>query len=169
MRLEILVLLAMLVAALVVVADIQWGKRSARGGARPDTGAPEGVEPRAVVVDNSPPTQVLITRVLEEAGYRVAVAGSGQEALARLEEFTSPSSCVLAVVDLAMKDMNGLEFVRAVRSEFTYGVVRIVIMATQTERESITTDLRTRGDHYLVKPVTEKALHETLAHLAHRP
>src|SRR5690606_10659176 len=67
---------------------------------------------RALVVDDSKTTRMIIGRILREIGFEVVEAGNGQEALDKLEEL---GGAEVALVDWNMPEMSGIEFVRAVR------------------------------------------------------
>lgn len=64
---------------------------------------------RILVVEDEAPVRELLVRVLQDAGYLVAGAKNGQEAL---EIAQQQPSLDLLVTDLAMRGMNGLEVAR---------------------------------------------------------
>ena len=65
---------------------------------------------RILVVEDDTPVRELLLRVLQDGGYLVAGAKSGQEALQLAEE---QSSLDLLITDLAMRGMNGMEVAQA--------------------------------------------------------
>ena len=70
--------------------------------------------PHAIlIVDDDPQIRRLCRMTLEEAGYVVKEANNGKEALAAIKE----TSVDLILLDLAMPDMDGFEFVKAIRPE----------------------------------------------------
>jgi CheY-like chemotaxis protein len=76
--------------------------------------------PRVLIVDaeESP----ALTAMLAVEGFDVALAAAGPEALRLL---ASPASVDLAVIDLMMPDLNGLDLARRIRREFPH--VRVVL------------------------------------------
>jgi two-component system chemotaxis sensor kinase CheA len=66
-----------------------------------------------LVVDDSMTTRMLEQSILETAGYRVEVAASGEEGLARLGQ----QRFGLILVDVEMPGMNGFEFLERLRAE----------------------------------------------------
>ena len=67
--------------------------------------------PRLLVVDDDPHVVRLVMRFGENAGFEVSSCGGGREALDRLARERAD----VAVVDLRMPDLGGLEVLRAIR------------------------------------------------------
>jgi CheY-like chemotaxis protein len=71
-------------------------------------------EPESImVVDDDLVVAQLLTRMLKMAGYAVVTAANGREAL---EKFQGETAVTLIISDLNMPEMNGHEFIRAVRA-----------------------------------------------------
>jgi len=75
------------------------------------------------VVDDEEAIRRLLTESLTRAGYRVAAAGSGREALALVEQ--EPPD--LIILDLVMPEMDGIEALRRIRER---GVTAKVLILT---------------------------------------
>jgi CheY-like chemotaxis protein len=69
--------------------------------------------PILLVVDDDPPIRSLLTTVLEDEGYQVAVAQDGEEAWAQLQQ-VKPA---LVLLDLQMPRMNGWAFIEQAKAE----------------------------------------------------
>jgi DNA-binding response OmpR family regulator len=69
--------------------------------------------PHVLVIDDSEDVRLILTRRLSKAGYKVTSAGNGIEGLAELRRHTP--CCVL--LDLMMPEMDGFQFLAALRSE----------------------------------------------------
>jgi DNA-binding NtrC family response regulator len=69
------------------------------------------VAPKILVVDDEPSIRHMLGRVLAEEHFQVETAGSVMEALGKLET----TSFDLAVVDLFLPDVNGLNLAEAIR------------------------------------------------------
>ena len=82
------------------------------------------------------------------------VAGNGIEALALLRSNGLPSERRLILLDLNMPRMNGIEFLRIVRSDPALRTLPVVVLTTSNdEKDKIDAfDLNVAG--YLLKPVT---------------
>lgn len=106
--------------------------------------------PDILLTDDDAATRDIWGTSLSRAGYRVALAASGREALRRVRS----GAPRLLLLDLILPDMNGLEVVRALRSE--PGCERLLVVAftarmpSEAERPA-----RAAGCHgFLAKPVT---------------
>ena len=69
--------------------------------------------PRVLVVDDDPNVRDLIAFRLRKAGHRVLCAESGAEALELVESRGAPD---VAVLDVSMPDMSGLELLPTMRA-----------------------------------------------------
>ena len=59
--------------------------------------------------------------------------------------------------------MNGLDFVKAVRSDTTRDVIKIIMVTTETEMPRMVAALEAGANEYLMKPFTRDALVEKLS------
>lgn len=93
------------------------------------------------------------------------VAGNGLEALEQLRGDEFPRSRRLVLLDLNMPKMNGIEFLRALRSDPDLRATPVVVLTTSdAERDKVEAyDLLVAG--YLLKPVTFTNFCETMASL----
>ena len=69
---------------------------------------------RALIVDDSRPIRRIESEILNELGFETTDASNGRIALERLNEIPRPD---LILVDWNMPEMDGLEFIRAVRKD----------------------------------------------------
>src|SRR3982751_1655140 len=107
---------------------------------------PEGIHPslRSVLaVDDEAAVTLLISRVLQRAGYEVRTAASAEEALERIDE--RPTD--LLIVDKNLPRMHGFELVRQLRARFPNLPVIIITAAPEPFAP-----MQERIDGYLAKP-----------------
>ena len=64
----------------------------------------------------------------------------------------------LVLVDWNMPVMNGLEFIKAVRSDRALDPVRIMMVTTETEQEQVIRALDAGANEYVMKPFTKEIL-----------
>jgi len=98
-----------------------------------------GPRRRVLVVDDHLPTAELVERILSGAGLLVAVAGNGQEALARAA--AAPPDLVL--LDLFMPVMDGRRFVQEFRAA-GYGAP-VVLLTSSPRAEQVAGELGAAG------------------------
>lgn len=110
---------------------------------------------RALVIDDSRTVRVIIGKILREIGLEVVEAGNGRQGLVRLEENPGLD---LVLVDWNMPEMNGLEFIQAVRAQRLYDPLRIMMVTTETEQEQVLRALEAGANEYLMKPFTKEIL-----------
>lgn len=82
------------------------------------------------------------------------VAGDGVEALAMLRDGTVPSRNRLVLLDLNMPRMNGLEFLRAIRSDPALHHTAVVVLTTSNDDRDKVEAYNLNVSGYLLKPVT---------------
>lgn len=117
---------------------------------------------RALIVDDSRAIRAMITRILKQLNFETVEACNGREALEKLKQ---SGTLDFALVDWNMPEMNGLEFVRAVRADASYKDLRLVMVTTETEMENVATALEAGANDYLMKPFTKEMIAEKLSAL----
>jgi two-component system chemotaxis response regulator CheY len=115
---------------------------------------------RALVVDDSAVIRTVLTRILAGLGFEVVSAVNGKEALEKLELGKRPD---LTMVDWNMPEMNGYEFIRAVRADTRWRDMPIMMVTTETEMEQVVRALAAGANEYLMKPFTPEMVQEKLA------
>ena len=115
---------------------------------------------RAMVVDDSRAIRMILANTLSELGFQVCQAGNGKEALDMLERENGEFSLVL--VDWNMPEMNGLEFVKRVRSDSRMSSVPLMMVTTETEMGQVVTALEAGANEYVMKPFTREIITDKL-------
>ena len=82
------------------------------------------------------------------------VAGNGLDALALLREGKIPKTNRLVLLDLNMPKMNGIEFLRELRSDPALSMTSVVVLTTSNEDRDKIEAYRLNVAGYLLKPVT---------------
>jgi two-component system, chemotaxis family, chemotaxis protein CheY len=109
---------------------------------------------RALVIDDSRTVRAIIGKILREVGLEVIEAANGREGLEQLQR----AGAELVLVDWNMPEMDGLEFIRAVRADRAYDAVRIMMVTTETEQEQVIRALDAGANEYMMKPFTKEIL-----------
>ncbi|MBM4001488.1 MAG: response regulator [Planctomycetes bacterium] len=114
---------------------------------------------RALIVDDSRPIRRIESDILRELGFESVEACHGKEGLERLRTPPLPD---VVLVDWNMPEMDGLEFVKAVRRDARYAGLVMVMVTTETEPDQMLRALTAGADEYLMKPFQKDALVEKL-------
>lgn len=114
---------------------------------------------QAIVVDDSRATRAILTRILEELGFDCLQAAHGQDAL---DQLGAAADVDLALVDWNMPVMDGLEFVRQVRSQPAFSGMKIVMVTTEGDTDHLVRALEAGADEYAMKPFTPSVIREKL-------
>jgi two-component system OmpR family response regulator len=113
-------------------------------------------EARLVVVDDEPNIRELLSASLRFAGFDVATAGTGEEALAAVERHRPD----LLVLDVMMPGMDGFDVVRRLRSAGR--PLPVLFLTAKDSTDDKVTGLTLGGDDYVTKPFS---LEEVLARI----
>ncbi|HMD84269.1 MAG TPA: response regulator [Terriglobia bacterium] len=114
---------------------------------------------RALIIDDSKAMRSILGRMLRGMEFEVDEAANGREAMERLQVLGKVD---LALVDWNMPEMNGFEFVRAVRAEHNYDGVLLMMVTTETEMENVVRALAAGANEYVMKPFTQEVILEKL-------
>lgn len=114
---------------------------------------------RALVVDDSRPIRRIESEILRELGFETIDACNGKEALERLQTTPVPD---VVLVDWNMPEMDGLEFIKAVRKDARFSGMVVLMVTTETETDQMLRALSAGADEYLMKPFQKEALVDKL-------
>ncbi|MBK5938668.1 hybrid sensor histidine kinase/response regulator [Halochromatium roseum] len=115
-----------------------------------------------LVVDDNAFNRSLMRELCEVRGMRVAESASGHEALQRVEK----QRPALVFMDLHMPGMDGFEAARRLRALMPQGQgPRIIALSADAFVAEPTDDLSPLFDAFLLKPLSERLLDETLERL----
>ncbi len=100
------------------------------------------------MVDDERDVCRLLTFSLEQAGFEVASAGTGAEALLSIGR--KPPAVI--VLDVGLPDLSGVELCRRLRADQDINDVGIVMLTALGSREDRIVGLEAGADDYVVKP-----------------
>jgi len=112
-----------------------------------------------LVVEDNPINQRVVSRMLEKAGYSVAVAANGIEALNAL----ASHSFRLILMDVQMPEMDGLTATRRIRERFDSGQLPVIALTAHGSSEDRRQCLQAGMNEHLVKPIHKETLLQVVA------
>ncbi len=118
-----------------------------------------------IFVDDTPDLVDIVRILLEENGFNVRCAYSGQELFAGLEE-QKPD---LILLDIMMPQNNGLEVLTLLKENSETRSIPVILVTAMVRYENIIRGYRMEADYYITKPFTEIQLLTGINLLLSRP
>jgi two-component system KDP operon response regulator KdpE len=110
---------------------------------------------KILVVDDEPQMRRALRATLNAHDYQVIEAGSGEEALHKLDA----EPCDFVLLDLNLPGLGGMETCRAIRAGSEVPIIVVSIRASERDKVAA---LEAGADDYIIKPV---GVHELLARI----
>ena len=102
-----------------------------------------------LIADDDPISQTLIAHTLRQAGYSIVQCEDGKKALRLLQ---NPDGPTLAVLDVMMPELDGIQVCRALREHHTARPFYLILLTSKGDQEDIVRGLEGGADDYIVKP-----------------
>jgi two-component system, chemotaxis family, chemotaxis protein CheY len=112
---------------------------------------------RALVLDDSKSTRMILRRIFQNIGFEVSEAEDGAQGLKSIREVGKPD---FVTVDWDMPVMDGLAFVHAVRTE--HKNLPLLMVTAANDLTHVAAALEAGANEYLMKPFTEEMIREKL-------
>jgi two-component system alkaline phosphatase synthesis response regulator PhoP len=114
----------------------------------------EGNPIKILIADDEPDIIEIISFHLEKAGYIVASAKDGSEAIEKAKQFQP--DCI--ILDIMMPKRNGFEVCEYLRSNKEFDNTFIVLLTALNDEASHIKGLELGGDDFVNKPISPKVL-----------
>jgi DNA-binding response OmpR family regulator len=102
-----------------------------------------------LIAEDDPVSRRILNATLANWGYDVSVTANGSEALAMLQREDAPS---LAILDIMMPGMDGLEVCRKVRESQTTNPPYLILLTAMGTKENVVKGIEAGANDYLSKP-----------------
>ena len=107
----------------------------------------DNINHRILAVDDDPFNFRIVSHALEQTGYTVMTAGSGEEALSMITQHGLPH---MAIVDIHMPPgMSGFEFCRTVHQ---FSDLPVIMLTAVNEESTVVEGLEEHAEDYIIKP-----------------
>ncbi len=109
---------------------------------------------RILIVDDEPNIVISLEFLMKKEGFEVAVAGNGDEALAKVASFNPD----LLLLDVMMPQKSGFEVCEALRGDPARAALKIVMLTAKGRDTEVAKGLALGADAYITKPFSTKDL-----------
>ena len=120
---------------------------------------------KILVAEDSPVDSLVLRNVLRNVlsrdGYQPVLVNDGKAALEALE---ADPEIALAIVDMRMPEMDGLELVREMRSRSNLEAMPVIFVTTVSDPATIRDALELKTVGYVLKPIREPSRILQLVH-----
>ncbi len=104
-----------------------------------------------LIVDDAPENLAMLHDSLDESGFTVLVASSGEAALARAREILPD----IILLDAVMPGMDGFAVCRQMRADIATRHIPVIFMTGLTETEHVLAAFQAGGTDYINKPLRQ--------------
>jgi DNA-binding response OmpR family regulator len=111
---------------------------------------------KILVVDDSAMNRNILTGYLREGGFESAIATNGVEALEIVSE--DPGKYPIALVDIHMPKLNGLELLKKIKEEPKLAGITVIMQTSSRSPEDINEGIKNGAYHYMTKPIDKNFL-----------
>src|SRR3989442_1346519 len=105
-------------------------------------------ERHILVLEDDPWVQTLLKKQLTAHGFKVTIAGDGLDGLMKLETLRPD----LMICDVMMPNLDGMEFVKAVKSNSETQRIPIIFLTAKSDPRSMIDGINVGARFYVTKP-----------------
>jgi two-component system chemotaxis response regulator CheY len=118
---------------------------------------------KCLVVDDSAIMRRVIDQILEMLGHESVQAGNGLQAFDQLKNHEDVE---LILLDWNMPEMNGIQFLRALKGNDRYSAIPVIMLTTESERRKMIEAIEAGAKAYLTKPFQPETLATKIVQVA---
>lgn len=111
-----------------------------------------------LVIDDDEFQCMVLKKILEESGFRVQLATSGEQGLGYLEKFKVD----IVLLDVMMPGLSGIDTLRQLKNDPELSDIPVIMVSGHHEKEVVLDCIMLGAINYIVKPVSKEVL---LSHL----
>jgi DNA-binding response OmpR family regulator len=114
------------------------------------------VSHKVLIVDDEANIVISLEFLMKQAGYRVDIARTGDEALAMIDQFAPD----LILLDVMLPGVNGFDILQRIRQEPQHARMAVILLTAKGRDVEVTKGLALGANAYITKPFST---HELLA------
>ncbi|MEZ4705970.1 MAG: response regulator [Caldilineaceae bacterium] len=111
---------------------------------------------KILIVDDEANIVISLQFLMEQAGYAVDVARTGDEALEKLDAFLPD----LVLLDIMLPGVNGFEICQRIRASAAWRHMKVVILTARGREVEVAKGFALGADAYITKPFSTRNLLE---------
>lgn len=108
---------------------------------------------KVMIVDDSPTIKYEARTLLQSIGVQVIEAGGRLGMYNQIEEYGKMVD--LIIMDLTLKEENGLDLIKELKAENRYKDIGILIMSAHADKDTVLAAKSLGVDGYIVKPIKQ--------------
>jgi len=105
-------------------------------------------EAHILVLEDDPSVQTLLRKQLQAHGFKVSIASDGLDGLMKLESLNPD----LMICDVMMPNLDGVEFVKAIKSNTLTQKIPVIFLTAKTDPRSMIEGINVGARFYVTKP-----------------
>ncbi len=131
------------------------GSQTPAAGSNPEPVAAAGAPLRILVAEDNRTNQIILTGMLQKLGYAAALAGTGNEVIALVEQATRAAEPFdLILMDIQMPELDGIEATRKLRAMgYDAAQLHIIAVTASGYQEDIDACLSAGMQGHIAKPI----------------
>ena len=116
--------------------------------------------PHLLLLEDDAEIRLGLEQHLKREGFSISACGNGREALRALTQASSGQMPHLdaALLDLTLPDMDGLDVLRAIRSDINHRALPVILVTARSEEIDRVLGLELGADDYISKPFSSREL-----------
>jgi diguanylate cyclase (GGDEF)-like protein/PAS domain S-box-containing protein len=114
---------------------------------------------KILIAEDEEVSRRILQRMIEMWGHDVIATSDGAEALSELQKTDAPP---IAILDLTMPEMDGIEVCKRARETESSAPVYIILLTAKSGKDDIVAGLEAGANDYLTKPFDREELHARL-------
>ena len=112
---------------------------------------------KTLIIDDEQDNLDILSHILRKEGHQIISAKNGKEALAIIEK---REDIILVIADILMPEMNGIEFLKEVRSKHLLEDIPVIIQTASINKQFLYDGIKLGAYYYLSKPFNSQKLKE---------
>ena len=121
----------------------------------------ESMSKKILIVDDEPSIVISLEFLMEQKGYKLQVARTGDEAMRAIHDFKPD----LVLLDVMLPHKNGFEICQYIRSNPELAAMKIILLPARGRKQDIEKGLALGADEYMTKPFSTKELVQTVENM----